>query len=65
VSEQPPSDEATEARQQAEAARDDARADAERAARKMAEAIRAIGRLRDHSRADSFVAMVQRALEER
>jgi hypothetical protein len=28
----------------------------------MADAIRAISRLRDHSRADSFVAMVQRAL---
>ncbi len=58
-----PSDEAREARRQAKRDLDEARKRESDAAEKLAEAVQAVARLRDHKRADLFVAMVQKALE--
>jgi hypothetical protein len=58
-----PSDEAREARQQAEDSLSETAEREQDAAEKLADAVRAVARLRSHQRADVFVAMVQRALE--
>jgi hypothetical protein len=61
-----PSEEARRAREAAErAAEEAARRVAEEAADKVADAVAAVGRLRGHQRADSFVDLVRRALEDR
>ena len=61
-----PSEEAQEARKSAEEARDEAQANfRSQAAEKLAEAVLAFGRLADHSRADTFIAMVQNELTRR
>lgn len=61
-----PSEEARHARELAEQARDEAQENFRRqAAEKLADAVRALSRLSDHSRADTFVAMVQNELTKR
>ena len=61
-----PSEEARRAREAAEQAREDAaRVHELEAADKVAEAVEAIGRIRDHNRADSFVELVRQRLTER
>ena len=63
---QEPSSEAQDARKSAEKARDEAQANFRRqAAEKLADAVWALARLADHSRADTFTAMVQDQLTKR
>lgn len=66
LSDPQPSEEARSAREAAEQAKKEAQENfRNQAAEKLAEAVRALSRIADHSRADTFVAMVQHELTKR